>query len=80
MTKSKIAKSGVVEATLSPETQALHNRTINENALLNMDWFHKLPEQGQIGLFMRIKPLHYSAIVHEDLVEVYEKEVKRYVK
>ena len=80
MTKQNFATSGTVEAKLSPETQALHNRTINENALLNMDWFHNLPEQGQIGLVMRIAPLHYSAIVHEDLVEVYEKEVKRYVK
>ena len=80
MTKQNFATSGTVEATLSPETEALHNRTINENALLNMDWFHKLPEQGQMGLVMRIAPLHYSAIVHEDLVEVYEKEVKRYVK
>lgn len=80
MTKRKIATSGIVEAKLSPETQALHNRTINENALLNLDWFHKLPEQGQIGLVMRIAPLHYSAICHEDLIEVYENEVKRYVK
>lgn len=80
MTKRNFATSGTVEAKLSPETQALHDRTINANALLNMDWFHKLPEQGQMGLVMRIAPLHYSAIVHEDLVEVYENEVKRYVK
>ena len=80
MTKRNFATSGTGKARLSPETEALHNRTINENALLNMDWFHKLPEQGQMGLVMRIAPLHYSAIVHEDLVKVYENEVKRFVK
>tara|TARA_Y100000114_G_scaffold149625_2_gene164023 strand:- start:468 stop:710 length:243 start_codon:yes stop_codon:yes gene_type:complete len=80
MTKRNFATSGTGKARLSPETEALHNRTINENALLNMDWFHKLPEQGQMGLVIRIAPLHYSAIVHEDLVKVYENEVKRFVK
>ncbi len=80
MTKRNFATSGTVEAKLSPETQALHDRTINENALLNLEWFHKLPESGQMGLVMIINPLHYSAITHEDLVEVYENEVKRYVK
>ena len=66
---------GVVEATLSPETEALHKRTINENALINLEWFHKLPKAGQLALVMRIKPLHYSAIVHEDLKEIYEKDI-----
>ncbi len=80
MTKRNFATSGTVEAKLSPETKELHDRTINANALLNMEWFHKLPEQGQIGLVMRIAPLHYSAVVHEDLIEVYENEVRRYVK
>ena len=78
--KRNFATSGIVEAKLSEETKALHNRTINENALLNLDWFHKLPDDGKLALIMRIKPFHYSAIVHEDLVEVYENEIKNYLK
>ena len=35
--KRNFATSGIVEAKLSEETKALHNRTINENALLNLD-------------------------------------------
>tara|TARA_B100000524_G_scaffold279512_1_gene156062 strand:+ start:1079 stop:1315 length:237 start_codon:yes stop_codon:yes gene_type:complete len=77
---SDFLTSGVVEATLSPETEALHNRTINENALINLEWFHKLPEAGQLALVMRIKPLHYSAIVHEDLKEIYETDIKEFLK
>ena len=78
--KRNFATSGIVEATLSDETKALHNRTINENALLNLDWFHELPEAGKLALVMRIKPFHYSAIIHEDLVEVYQNEIKDYLK
>ena len=78
--KRNFATSGIVEATLSEETKALHNRTINENALLNLDWFHKLPDAGKLALVMRIKPFYYSAIVHEDLVEVYQNEIKDYLK
>ena len=78
--KRNFATSGIVEAKLSEETKALHNRTINENALLNLDLFHKLPEAGKLALVMRIKPFHYSAITHEDLVEVYENEIKNYLK
>tara|TARA_B100000424_G_C22753482_1_gene406977 strand:+ start:143 stop:394 length:252 start_codon:yes stop_codon:yes gene_type:complete len=78
--KRNFATYGIVEATLSEETKALHNRTINENALLNLDWFHKLPDNGKLALVMRIKPFHYSAIVHEDLIEVYENEIKDYLK
>ena len=78
--KRNFATSGIVEATLSEETKALHNRTINENALLNLDWFHKLPDDGKLALVMRIKPFHYSAIIHEDLIEVYENEIKNYLK
>ena len=78
--KRNFATSGIVEATLSEETKALHNRTINENALLNLDRFHKLPDAGKLALVMRIKPFHYSAIVHEDLVEVYQNEIKDYLK
>ena len=77
--KRNFATSGIVEATLSEETKALHNRTINENALLNLDWFHKLPDDGKLALIMRIKPFHYSAIIHEDLVEVFENEIKNYL-
>lgn len=77
--KRNFATSGIVEAKLSEETKALHNRTINENALLNLDWFHKLPDVGKLALVMRIKPFHYSAIIHEDLVEVYENEIKNYL-
>ena len=78
--KRNFATSGIVEAKLSEETKALHNRTINENALLNLDWFHKLSDSGKLALVMRIKPFHYSAIIHEDLVEVYENEIKDYLK
>ena len=78
--KRNFATSGIVEAKLSEETKALHNRTINENALLNLDWFHKLPDDGKLALIMRIKPFHYSAIIHEDLVEVYQNEIKDYLK
>ena len=78
--KRNFATSGIVEATLSEETKALHNRTINENALLNLEWFHKLPDAAKLALVMRIKPFHYSAIVHEDLIEVYENEIKNYLK
>ena len=77
--KRNFATSGIVEAKLSEETKALHNRTINENALLNLDWFHKLPDDGKLALIMRIKPFHYSAIIHEDLVEVFENEIKNYL-
>jgi len=77
--KRNFATSGVGKATLSEETKALHNRTINENALLNLDWFHKLPDDGKLALVMRIKPFHYSAIVHEDLVKVFENEIKNYL-
>ena len=77
--KRNFATSGIVEAKLSEETKALHNRTINENALLNLDWFHKLPDDGKLALVMRIKPFHYSAIIHEDLVEVFENEIKNYL-
>ena len=77
--KRNFATSGIVEAKLSEETKAFHNRTINENALLNLDWFHKLPDAGKLALVMRIKPFHYSAIIHEDLVEVYENEIKNYL-
>jgi len=80
MTKKRnFATSGIVEAKLSEETKALHDRTINENALLNLDWFQKLPDDGKLALIMRIKPFHYSAIVHEDLVEVFENEIKNYL-
>jgi len=80
MTKKRnFATSGIVEAKLSEETKALHNRTINENALLNLDWFHKLSDAGKLALVMRIKPFHYSAIIHEDLIEVYENEIKNYL-
>ena len=78
--KRNFATSGIVEAELSEETKALHKRTINENALLNLDWFHQLPEVAKLALVMRIKPFHYSAIVHEDLKEVYENEIKDYLK
>ena len=78
--KRNFETSGIVEATLSKETQALHNRTINENALLNLDWFHKLSDSAKLAVVMRIKPFHYSAIIHEDLVEVYENEIKDYLK
>jgi len=78
--KRSFATSGIVEAKLSDKTKAFHNRTISENALLNLDWFHKLSDNGKLALVMRIKPFHYSAIIHEDLVKVYENEIKDYLK
>ena len=77
---SDFLTSGVVEATLSPETEALHKRTINENALMNAEWFHQLPEAGKLALVMRIKPLHYSAIVHEDLKDIYKTDIEDFLK
>ena len=77
--KRNFATSGIVEAKLSEETKALHNRTINENALLNLDWVHKLPDDGKLALIMRSKPFHNSAIILEDLVEVFENEIKNYL-
>lgn len=74
-----IKKNGVAYAVLSEATKKLHNRTINENALLNMEWFHELPNNAQLALVMRIKPFHYSSITHEDLVKVFKNDIEKYL-
>lgn len=74
-----IQKTGVVNAKLSEATKKLHNRTINENAILNMEWFHELPKQAKLALVMRIKPFHYSSITHEDLVKVFKTDIEKYL-
>ena len=74
-----IKKTGTVNAKLSEATKKLHNRTINENAILNMEWFHELPKQAKLALVMRIKPFHYSCITHEDLVEVFKNDIEKYL-
>ena len=62
------------------ETSKTHwNTTLKENSNLNLEFFHSLCKQSQIGLASLIYPLHYASIEHNELVKVYKKFVKPYV-
>ena len=62
------------------ETTKTHwNTTLKENSNLNLEFFHSLCKQSQIGLASLIYPLHYASIEHNELVKVYKKFVKPYV-
>ena len=60
-------------------TKAHWNTTLKENSNLNLEFFHSLCKQSQIGLASLIYPLHYASIEHNELVKVYKKFVKPYV-
>ena len=60
-------------------TRAHWNITLKENSNLNLEFFHSLCKQSQIGLASLIHPLHYASIEHNELVRTYEKFVKPYV-
>ena len=60
-------------------TKILWNRTLKENSNLNLEFFHSLCKQSQIGLASLIYPLHYASIEHNELKRTYEKFIKPYV-
>ena len=63
----------------SEATKTHWNTTLKENSNLNIEFFHSLCKQSQIGLASLIYPLHYASIEHNELVKVYKKFVKPYV-
>ena len=67
----------VVEPTET--TKLLWKRTLKENSEVNLEFFHSLCKQSQIGLASLIHPLHYASIEHNELKRTYEKFIKPYV-
>ena len=63
----------------SEPTKAHWNITLKENSNLNLEFFHSLCKQSQIGLASLIYPLHYASIEHNELKRTYEKFVRPYV-
>ena len=63
----------------SEATKAHWNITLKENSNLNLEFFHSLCKQSQIGLASLIYPLHYASIEHNELKRTYEKFVRPYV-
>tara|TARA_R100000664_G_C2712807_1_gene108949 strand:- start:116 stop:340 length:225 start_codon:yes stop_codon:yes gene_type:complete len=63
----------------SEATKTHWNITLKENSNLNLEFFHSLCKQSQIGLASLIYPLHYASIEHNELRKTYEKFVKPYV-
>ena len=63
----------------SESTKAHWNITLKENSNLNLEFFHSLCKQSQIGLASLIYPLHYASIEHNELKRTYEKFVRPYV-
>ena len=63
----------------SEATKAHWNITLKENSNLNLEFFHSLCKQSQIGLASLIYPLHYASIEHNELKRTYEKFIKPYV-
>tara|TARA_R100000353_G_C6388655_1_gene164107 strand:+ start:37 stop:261 length:225 start_codon:yes stop_codon:yes gene_type:complete len=69
-----------VQNVIPSEATKIHwNTTLKENSNLNLEFFHSLCKQSQIGLASLIYPLHYASIEHYELVKVYKKFVKPYV-
>jgi hypothetical protein len=68
-----------VKVTPSEATKTHWNTTLKENSNLNLEFFHSLCKQSQIGLASLIHPLHYASIEHNELVRTYEKFIKPYV-
>ena len=60
-------------------TKTHWNITLKENSNLNLEFFHSLCKQSQIGLASLIYPLHYASIEHNELKRTYEKFIKPYV-
>ena len=60
-------------------TKTHWNTTLKENSNLNLEFFHSLCKQSQIGLASLIYPLHYASIEHYELKRTYEKFIKPYV-
>ncbi len=63
----------------SEATKTHWNTTLKENSNLNLEFFHSLCKQSQIGLASLIYPLHYASIEHNELKKTYEKFIKPYV-
>ena len=63
----------------SEATKTHWNITLKENSNLNLEFFHSLCKQSQIGLASLIYPLHYASIEHNELKRTYEKFVRPYV-
>ncbi len=63
----------------SEATKTHWNITLKENSNLNLEFFHSLCKQSQIGLASLIYPLHYASIEHNELKRTYEKFIKPYV-
>ena len=63
----------------SEATKAHWNITLKENSNLNLEFFHSLCKQSQIGLASLIHPLHYASVEHNELKRTYEKFIKPYV-
>ena len=63
----------------SEATKTHWNITLKENSNLNLEFFHSLCKQSQIGLASLIHPLHYASVEHNELVRTYEKFIKPYV-
>ena len=63
----------------SEATKTYWNTTLKENSNLNLEFFHSLCKQSQIGLASLIHPLHYASVEHNELKRTYEKFIKPYV-
>lgn len=52
------------------------NTTLQQNAYQNKDWFHTLSDTDKELLVNELNGIHYASVSHDELVKLYEREVK----
>tara|TARA_R100000152_G_C6681960_1_gene115613 strand:+ start:193 stop:480 length:288 start_codon:yes stop_codon:yes gene_type:complete len=53
------------------------NTTLKENAYQNRVWFHTLSDTDKELLVEELNGIHYASVYHDELVKLYEREVKQ---
>ena len=52
------------------------NTTLQENAYQNRGWFQSLSDTDKELLVNELNGIHYASVSHDELVKLYEREVK----
>jgi len=52
------------------------NTTLQQNAYQNRNWFHTLSDTDKELLVDELNGIHYASVSHDELVKLYEREIK----
>ena len=69
--------SEIIPVIPTKETVEHWNITLQQNAYQNRDWFHTLSDTDKELLVNELNGIHYASIYHDELVKLYEREVKQ---